>query len=171
MEWLRWRRELQYLPWNQRGCRNLGCNGSDHHQLYATLRPPAVNETLFNCPLGAAVDSGGNIFVADCNNCTIRKMTPTGVVSTLAGNPGVSGTANGVGSAAQFEWPQGVAVDSSGNVYVADTGNSTVRKITPAGAVTTLAGCPNVTGTANGTGSVARFNQLYGVAVDACGFV
>ncbi len=126
---------------------------------------------LFNYPYGIAVDGSGNIYVADTWNCTIRKMTPKGVVTTLAGKPEVSGTANGTGSAALFNYPFGVAVDGSGNVYVADTGSQTIRKVTPKGAVTTLAGAAGVIGTANGTGSAALFHDPYGVAVDGSGNV
>ena len=80
------------------------------------------------------------VYVADTNNHTIRKITPAGAVTTLAGLAGASGSADGVGSAARFNSPEGVAVDAAGNVYVADTSSNTIRKITPAGAVTTLAG-------------------------------
>ncbi len=89
---------------------------------------------------GVAVDSTGNVYVADSGNHEIRKITPAGVVSTLAGAAGHIGSANGTGSAARFSNPTGVAVDCAGNVYVADSGNSEIRKITPAGVVTTLAG-------------------------------
>ena len=89
---------------------------------------------------GVAVDSAGNVYVADTDNHTIRKITPAGVVSTLAGLAGSLGSADGTGSAARFYHPGGVAVDSGGNVYVADTDNHTIRKITPAGVVSTLAG-------------------------------
>ena len=105
-----------------------------------------------------AVDGSGNVYVADTNNYTIRKITPAGVVSTLAGLAGTSGSADGTGSAARFNYPHGVAVDSSGNVYVADSGNNTIRKITPAGVVSTLAGLAGSSGSADGTGSAARFN-------------
>src|SRR5438132_834126 len=87
-----------------------------------------------------AVDSAGNVYVADSTNHTIRRITPAGAVTTLAGSTGQSGSADGTGSATRFNYPFGVAVDNAGNVYVADTHNHTIRKITPAGAVTTLAG-------------------------------
>ena len=125
----------------------------------------------FNFPYDVAVDSSGNVYVADTYNQTIRKITPAGVVTTLAGLAGSIGSADGTGSAARFWQPYGVAVDSSGNVYVADSGNDTIRKITPAGVVTTLAGLAGAQGSANGTNSAARFWQPYGVAVDSSGNV
>ena len=90
---------------------------------------PAARRGLI--PYGVAVDSAGNVYVADTSNHTIRKVTPAGVVTTLAGLAGNSGSADGTGSAARFYLPCGVAVDSAGNVYVADTGNHTIRKVTP----------------------------------------
>jgi hypothetical protein len=111
----------------------------------------------FNYPFGAAVDSAGNVYVGDDNNGTIRKVTPAGVVTTLAGLAGSFGSADGTGSAARFQFPRGVAVDSATNVYVADVNNFTIRKVTPAGVVTTLAGLAGSSGSANGTGSAARF--------------
>ena len=85
----------------------------------------------FNQPLGMAVDGAGNIYVADCFNCTIRKVAPVGtnwVVTTLAGKTGVVGSADGTGSAARFNDPAGVALDSMGNLYVGDINNNTIRK-------------------------------------------
>jgi sugar lactone lactonase YvrE len=125
----------------------------------------------FNQPIGGATDSSGNVYVADYENDTIRKITPAGVVTTLAGMVGIAGSADGAGSAARFNSPSGVATDSSGNVYVADSGNDTIRKITPAGVVTTLAGLAGITGSADGAGSAARFNFPFGVATDSSGNV
>ncbi len=124
----------------------------------------------FHWPMGVAVDSAGNVYVADYGNCEIRKITPSGVVTTLAGSGSV-GSSDGSGTAARFDAPAGVAVDSAGNVYVADTFNSDIRKITSSGVVTTLAGSAGQTGSGDGTGTAARFNSDYGVAVDSAGNV
>ncbi len=127
---------------------------------------------LFQGPQGLAIDIGGNLFVADANNHTIRKLVPsTGAVTTLAGLAGNSGSVDGLGSAARFNFPAGVAVDWSGNVYVADTGNHTIRMISPSGQVTTLAGLAGYSGGADGTGSGARFNSPSDLAVDSSGNV
>jgi sugar lactone lactonase YvrE len=125
----------------------------------------------FNVPNSVALDASNNLYVADEGNNTIRKISPAGVVSTFAGLAGVAGANNGTGSAARFSRPEGVAVDRSNNVYVADQNNHTIRKITPTGAVTTLAGKAGVTGSADGTNSVARFNYPSDVAVDGAGNV
>jgi len=125
----------------------------------------------FQYPYGVAADKAGNVYVADTSNNTIRKITSAGVVTTLAGVAGAIGSADGTGSAARFYYPYAVAVDASGNVYVADTYNFTVRKITPAGAVTTLAGLAGSSAYVDGTGSGARFGYLYGIAVDNAGNV
>lgn len=120
----------------------------------------------FANPIGVAVDRDGNVYVGDTYNSTIRKVTATGVVTTLAGTAGMPGSADGMGAAARFNHPNGVAVDSAGNVYVADTQYSTIRKITPAGVVMTVAGSATITGSADGTGAAVRFNGPRGVAVD-----
>jgi sugar lactone lactonase YvrE len=124
------------------------------------------NTARFNSPIGVAVDGAGNIYLGDTFNHTIRKITPNGTVSTLAGLAGSSGNVNGTGTTARFNLPIGVAVDGPGNVYVADTGNHTIRKITPASAVTTFAGFAGSIGSTDGTGSAARFNSPFGVALD-----
>ncbi|MEO6875121.1 MAG: FG-GAP-like repeat-containing protein [Opitutaceae bacterium] len=125
----------------------------------------------FNNPIGLASDTSDNIYVADTVNDTIRKITSAGVVSTLAGTAGSAGSTDATGSAARFYQPYGVAVDGAGNVYVADTNNSTIRKITSAGVVSTLAGTASSTGSLDATGSAARFNNPFSVAVDGSGNV
>jgi streptogramin lyase len=125
----------------------------------------------FNYPSGVAVDGSGNVYVADRNSHTIRKITSSGVVTTLAGSPLQAGSTDGTGSSAQFTNPQGVAVDGSGNVYVADYGNNMIRKITSSGVVTTLAGSAGLQGSTDGTGSSARFSNPYGVSADGSGNV
>jgi sugar lactone lactonase YvrE len=124
----------------------------------------------FANPWGVAVDANGNLYVADTDNHTIRKIRADGVVvSTLAGMAGVSGTNDATGTNALFNQPQGIAVDGSSNVYVADTGNYTIRKITAEGVVTTLAGSPGNAGTNDDTGSSARFYEPEGIAVNNSG--
>ena len=125
----------------------------------------------FQLPWGVAVDGAGNAYVTDDYNCTIRKIASGGVVTTLAGAVGMFGEADGTGSAARFRHPSGITVDGAGNVYVADTGNYTIRKITSGGVVTTLAGMAGMFGTGDGVGSAASFLNPKGVAVDSAGNV
>lgn len=120
-------------------------------------------------PQGVALDAAGNAYVADTGNHTIRRITPAGAVSTVAGAAGQAGSADGTGTAARFSAPQGVVVDAGGSLYVADTGNLTIRKITPAGVVTTLAGAAGQSGSADGLGASARFTAPTDLAVDALG--
>jgi hypothetical protein len=127
----------------------------------------------FQFPSGVAVDGATNVYVADVDANTIRKVTPVGtnwVVTTIAGLAGITGSANGTGSAARFNQPQQVALDSAGNIYVADVLNYTIRKVTPVGTnwvVTTIAGRALYVGSAEGTNGAARFNDPVGVAVDS----
>lgn len=125
----------------------------------------------FYHPVGVAIDAGGTLYATDADNCTIRKIAPTGAVTTLAGAAGAKGNADGMGGAARFNLPHGVAVDAAGTVYVADTENHTIRKITPAGDVTTLAGAAQHKGSEDGRGAAARFYHPAGLAVDASGNV
>ena len=125
----------------------------------------------FSGPVGVACDAAGNVYVTDTYNDTIRKITPTGDVTTLAGSVGQAGSADGTGSAARFDLPHGIACDAAGNVYVGDWNNNTVRKIDPAGQVTTFAGSPGNPGSADGTGSAASFYNAGALACDAAGNV
>ena len=118
-------------------------------------------------PADLAVDSSGNVYVADTNNQTIRKISPDGVVTTLAGLAGVSGTADGTGSAARFHHPMGLTVESSGQIYVADGEGRTIRVVTAGGAVTTVAGQSGISGYADGSAAAALFGYPIDVAVDS----
>jgi sugar lactone lactonase YvrE len=121
----------------------------------------------FKNPEGIAVDNTGNVYVSDRGNHSIRKIDVNGNVSTIAGN-GSAGYVDGLQSQAQFYNPNGLAIDASGNIYVADGGNHCIRKITPEGLVSTLAG-NGTAGNANGNGSNARFNQPFGVTLNNAG--
>jgi hypothetical protein len=123
----------------------------------------------FNNPRGIAVDSAGTLYVADSQNHTIRKVTLAGVVTTLAGLAGNPGAVDATGSAARFRFPSGLTVDGAGTVYVADTNNHTIRQVTSAGVVTTLAGLASNAGNVDGTGSAARFRAPNGITVDGAG--
>ena len=138
--------------------------------IFGSVNATGVNAS-FNGPEAVAVDSANTVYVADTQNSIIRKITSAGVVTTLAGSPGNSGNADGTGTNAQFFRPEGIAVDSSNNVYVADTFNNTIRQITPAGVVTTLAGSSLTNGSADGTNITARFCGPKGLSVDSAGNV
>jgi sugar lactone lactonase YvrE len=118
-------------------------------------------ETTFANPYGVAVDAGGTLYVADTYHHRICKISPEGPVTVLAG--GTQGYADGLGRAAQFNSPTGVAVDAEGAVFVADAGNNRIRRISPLGAVTTVAG--DKQGYLNGNRVVAAFHNPYAVAV------
>lgn len=122
---------------------------------------------LFNYPRGVGFDHSGNLFVADAANHCIRKVTSTGEVTTFAGTPKTSGAQNGDGTSARFNYPSAIAIDAQDNLYVMDTNNLQVRKITAQGTVTTLAG--STYGYEDGTGTAAKFSYTYGLAVDASG--
>lgn len=130
----------------------------------------------FSQPTGVVVDSSRNVFVTDTNNCAIRMISTSGVVSTFAGSepnnsgtgPTSCGSSDGTATAARFNYPTGIAIDGSNNLYVADTVNNRIRRITPQGIVTTIAGS-GASGDSNGLGSSATFNAPTGIVVDVSG--
>jgi sugar lactone lactonase YvrE len=125
------------------------------------------NQARLNGPLGMCIDAQGSFYVADTYGQRIRKVTAAGVVTTIAGSD-MQGKADGTGNQATFFQPGAICVDATGNLYVADTENHLIRKITPAGVVTTIAGTGN-TGKADGIGTAASFNSPAGICVDAQG--
>ena len=118
-------------------------------------------------------DAAGNLYVADKDAAVIRKITPQGVVSTLAGNPGVPGFSDGTGAAAAFNIPAGLAMDAAGRILVADSANAAIRIVTTAGVVTTLVGSPAQQSAhpSDGPGATATFYSPQGLAVDSAGYV
>jgi sugar lactone lactonase YvrE len=129
--------------------------------------PP--DKACFDKPVSLAVDAAGNVYVADAENNKIRKVTPNGQVTTLAGN-GELGSKDGKGSVASFYTPSGIAVDAAGNVYVADYGNNRIRKITMDGTVSTIAGSDAI-GNTDGNTSDASFFYPNALAVDNAGTI
>jgi sugar lactone lactonase YvrE len=125
-----------------------------------------ANQARFDSPCGITLDKNGNLFVSDTANHTIRKITPAGIVTTVAGMAGQSGFANDVGSAARFNSPLGIAVATNGVIYVVDCGNHVIRAISPGGSVTTLCGSTENWGSENGSETNARFNGPVGLALD-----
>lgn len=127
------------------------------------------NATLasFTFPQGICIDATGNIYVADTTNNIIRKITADGIVTTIAGTAGVTGWWNGQGSAAAFYLPIGITVAPNGYLYVADTFNNKIRKISPSGEVTTFSGVGS--GNIDGDASVARFSSPQGIVLDSNG--
>lgn len=124
----------------------------------------------FSAPLQAVRDSSGNVYVTDSANHTIRRITPSGQVTHFAGSTtGQSGTTDGTSTAARFNTPIGIAIDNSNNLYVCDSGNHTIRRITSGGAVTTIAGRPGRIGGTNGTSLSATFNWPTGIAASTNG--
>ena len=120
----------------------------------------------FREPRNLVVDPSGTIYVSDTDNSEIRKITPAGVVTTLAG--GGDGYQDGTGTAAVFNGTRGIVLDATGNLYVVDAGNNLIRKVTPAGVVTTFVGDP-AGGFADGNGAVAKFYQPWEMSIDAAG--
>ncbi|MHB8260744.1 MAG: NHL domain-containing protein [Bacteroidia bacterium] len=124
----------------------------------------AAASAMFNAPAGIYVDTLNNIFIADGYNYCIRKINTAGIVSTIAGTPGVSGFVNGTGSSAQFDRPRDLVVSTTGDIFVTDLINNVIRKITTAGVVSTFAGT-GVAGAADGGPGVATLNVPVGIAI------
>lgn len=155
------------------------CPGQTYTFQTIAQGPPTNSDTNlntnanFNIPSGVAVDGASNVYVADMDHYVIDKISPQGtnwVVTTIAGQSGVYGTNDGTGTNALFLLPAGVALDKATNLYVADQGNMTIRKMTPSGSnwtVSTIAGQPGAPGTNNGTGSAAQFHNPLALAVDS----
>ena len=125
-------------------------------------------QATFKAITGIALDQLDNVYVTDLYNNNIRKITPAGLVTTLAGKSGTFGAVDGIGSVASFSGPRGIVVDTAGNVFVADQLNNKIRKITPAGVVTTFAGS-GLNYNIDGIGKSAAFNAPYGMTMDAVG--
>jgi sugar lactone lactonase YvrE len=128
-------------------------------------------DARFNNPQGLAIDASGNLYVAEAGSHRIRKVSPFGQVTHYVGGIGVSGSVDGSPISARFNGPTDVAVDAAGNIYVTDSGNHAIRKISTNGTVTTLAGSMGQAGNTNATGSAARFRTPQGIAVDGNGTV
>jgi streptogramin lyase len=143
----------------QRFAGSSACDGGDG----------AAASASFCKPSGIALDKAGNVYVSDMSNDLVRKITPAGVVSTVAGAKGVCGSDDGPAASARFCEPHALAVDDQGNLFVADTKNSTIRKISATGQVTTVAGSPGQCDAVDGSGAAARFCQPQGLALDNAG--
>ncbi|WP_445716603.1 T9SS type A sorting domain-containing protein [Flavobacterium sp.] len=125
-----------------------------------------ANIAAFNNPIDLIVDSNGNVFVSDTSNHCVRKITPSGDVSTFAGSG--SGDQDGQGVNAKFNFPFGIAIDNFDNLYIADAGNNKIRKIDPSGNVSSIAGSTS-SGNQDGNGIFARFNSPRDLVVDVNG--
>ncbi|WP_462250257.1 NHL repeat-containing protein [Ferruginibacter sp.] len=151
---------------------NLFVSDADNHKIRKINSANVVSTFAsggFNEPSGITIDASGNLYVADTYNNRIKKITPAGIVSIVAGT-GTGGYKDGTSDVAQFNWPTGIAVDKDGNLFIGDALNHRIRKITPAGVVSTYAGT-GVQGFADGESSVAIFNLPTQIAVDKEGNV
>jgi sugar lactone lactonase YvrE len=128
-------------------------------------------QASFRAPSGIVIDSAGNLYVGDAEAHVIRKITAAGVVTTFAGTTNVAGSADGTGTAASFNDPAGLAIDAAGNLFVADAKNNKIRKVTPAGVVTTYAGSGTAGSADATTAAAATFNVPVNLSIDSDGFL
>ena len=160
----RWTTKAAYVADQDTVIRKITATGLVTTLAGTASSPGSVDATgpaaRFGNPMGVAANSAGELYVADAGNHTIRKIAPGGVVTTFAGLAGAPGTQDGTGNGARFNFPNGVTVDAQDNIYVADTSNHLIRKITPGGVVSTVAGMAGVCGGQDGTGSAAQFAIL-----------
>jgi sugar lactone lactonase YvrE len=141
---------------------------NDFYYDYTTVSSLPAN-SLFSSPIGICVDSKENLYITDAGRARVNKIDgKTGIMTTLAGS-GLHGYTDGVGTAAEFNDPQGICIDLQGNLYVTEPGNNRIRKITAAGVVTTLAGA--VEGYADGTGTAAKFAYPLNICADSKGYL
>ncbi|KAF0178004.1 MAG: NHL repeat-containing protein [Limisphaerales bacterium] len=124
---------------------------------------------FFNSPVGLALAPDGSLFVSDANNFTLRRVTADGVVTTLAGAAGQDGSADGPAASARFGKPAELALAPNGTLYIADAAHHAIRRLTPDGRVSTIAGLVGADGAADGANGLARFFNPYGLAIAACG--
>lgn len=144
-------------------------HGGKHGFLNVRVNTFGLPVTSFNNPNGVVVDASGNLYIANSAQHNIRKKDTSNIVTTYAGPAGPAitmGSTNATGQLARFQNPKGLTIDVSGNIFVADTYNHTIRKIDSSGVVTTLAGLAGSTGPADGTGGGARFNAPYGIVLN-----
>ena len=126
----------------------------------------AASEAQFDQPVNLTFDSSGNLYIAESGGGTVRRLTPDGKVEFIAGRHRSYGAADGTGAEATFKYPYDLAIGGDGNIYVADVTNHLIRKITPDGTVTTVAGVLNSSSAANGTGTEATFREPYSIVTD-----
>ncbi len=131
------------------------------------LRDGPAAQALFHYPGGVACDASGNRYVADTSNHVIRKISPSGETTTLAGSPREPGSADGTGASARFNEPFGLALDGNGFLLVTDSANHAVRRVSSSGEVTTVAGTIGIPGAVDGPAGQASFNYPAGIAVDS----
>lgn len=155
-------------PGRPQGATGLYPIAGDTCDVCSVSRDGTGSSARFDDPQGIAADGAGNLYVAEGASATLRKITPQGVVTTLAGTADAPGYADGNGGAARFNTPTRLETDADGNLYVTDSGNSAIRRVSPAGTVTTLAGSGSC-GSTDGNGAQAQFCNPKGIALDRWG--